>query len=146
MCTTRLRAVQKTRGKAWRYSEASAPVQKTRGKAWRYSEASAPAWRYSEASAPAASRRRLHRRLLLRGKGGASSLRADPETVCRSTKQCSRPEGANCLRECSNERGRRAGRGDQRAEWAASVVSEPLAHRRTTGRHQRRSRPSSHLG
>src|SRR5215207_10498286 len=144
MCTTRLRAVQKTRGKAWRYSEASAPVQKTRGKAWRYSEASAPAWRYSEASAPAASRHRLHRRLLLRGKGGASSLRADPETVRRSTKQCSRREGANCLRECSNERGRRAGRGDQRAEWAARVVSEPLAHRQqqvgTKGGHDHRAR------
>src|SRR5512132_1010173 len=103
MCTTRLRAVQKTRGKAWRYSEASAT----------------PAW----------SRRRLHRRLLLRGKGGASSLRADPEPARRSTTQCSRGEGASCLRECKNERGKWAGRRDQRAEWAARVVSEPLAHR-----------------
>src|SRR5215207_7036474 len=101
MCTTRLGAVQKTGGKAW----------------------------YSEASAPAGSRRRLHRRLLLRGKGGASSLRADPEPVRPSKTQCSRREGANCLREWSNERGKWAGRSDQRAEWAARVVSEPLAHR-----------------
>src|SRR5215204_5632162 len=102
MCTTRLRAVQKTRGKAWRYSEASAP---------------------------AGSRRGLRRRLLLRGKGGASSLRADPEPVRPSTTQCSRREGANCLREWSNERSKWAGRSDRRAEWAARVVSEPLAHR-----------------